>query len=348
MSDQPIRVGLIGAGANTRLLHIPNFQVIDGVEVVAVCNRSMESGQRVADDFGIPRVVTDPDEIYGDESIDAICVGTWPYRHSEFTVRGLNAGKHVLCEARMSTGVAGARAMLIASQAQPDLVAQLVPAPWDFRSWRTVRRLLGEGALGDLREVQVTRSNPGALNPSRPLHWREHSEYSGFNTMEFGIVAEIVQRWLGPTERVVADAATFTTTRRNEETGEDYAIEIPDSLGVFARLANGARATYLVSGVIGAPRVANGIAIHGTEATLHWWADGDRLELAPRGEEPRPLDPDPGTDGSWRVEADFIDSIREGVPVELTNFADGVQYMQVIEGTWRSWSEGRPVEMAEV
>ena len=348
MSDQPIRVGLIGAGANTRLLHIPNFQAIDGVEVVAVCNRSMESGQRVADDFGIPRVVTDPDEIYGDETIDAICVGTWPYRHSEFTVRGLNAGKHVLCEARMSTGVAGARAMLIASQARPDLVAQLVPAPWDFRSWRTVRRLLDEGALGDLREVHVTRLAGGALNPSRPLHWREHSEYSGFNAMEFGIVAEIVQRWLGPTERVLADAATFTTTRRNEETGEDYTIEIPDSLGVFARLANGARATYLVSSVTDAPRVANGIAIHGTEATLHWWADGDRLELAPRGEEPRPLDPDPGTDGSWRVEADFIDSIREGAPVELTNFADGVQYMQVIEGTWRSWSEGRAVDIAEV
>ena len=34
MSDQPIRVGLIGAGANTRLLHIPRFQAIDGVEVI--------------------------------------------------------------------------------------------------------------------------------------------------------------------------------------------------------------------------------------------------------------------------------------------------------------------------
>ena len=348
MSDQPIRIGLIGAGANTRLLHIPGFQAIDGVEVVAVCNRSMESGQRVADEFGIPRVVTDPDEIYSDEEIDAVCVGTWPYRHSEFTVRGLNAGKHVLCEARMATDVARARAMLIASQARPDLVAQLVPAPWDFRSWRTVRRLIDEDALGEVREVYVTRTNPGALNPRRPLHWREHSEYSGFNVMEFGIVAEIVQRWLGPTERVLADAATFTTSRRDEESGEDYPIEIPDSLGVFARLANGARATYLVSAVTDAPRVANGIAIHGTDATLHWWADGDRLELAPRGEAPVPLDPDPGTAGSWRVEADFIDSIREGVPVELTSLEDGVQYMQVIEATWRSWSEGRAVDIASV
>ena len=348
MSDQPIRVGLIGAGANTRLLHIPGFQAIDGVEVAAVCNRSEASGRRVADEFGIPRVVTDPDDIYGDDGIDAICVGTWPYRHGEFTVRGLEAGKHVLCEARMATDVGRARAMLDASRARPDLVAQLVPAPWDFKTWRTVRRLVGEGALGEVREVHATRLGGGALNPSRPLHWREHDEYSGFNTMEFGIVAEIIQRWLGPTERVVADAATFTPSRLDEETGEQRAIMIPDSLGVFARLASGARATYLVSAVADAPRTPNGITIHGTEATLHWLADGDRLELAPRGEAPRPLDPDPGTAGSWRVEADFIDSIRDGAPVELTNFEDGVAYMRVIEAAWRSWSEARPVDVASV
>lgn len=348
MTDQPIRVGLIGAGENTRHLHIPGFQAIDGVELVAVCNRSMASGQRVADAFGIPRVVTDPDAIYGAGDIDAVCVGTWPYRHSEFTVRGIEAGKHVLCEARMSTDAAGARAMLAASEARPDLVAQLVPAPWDLASWRTVRRLLGEGALGAVREVHVTMVTPAALHPSRPLHWREHSEYSGYNVMQYGIVAEIVQRWLGPTERVVADATTFVASRRDEETGEDHAIAIPDSLGVFARLANGARATYLVSAVTAAPRVPNGITLHGAEATLHWWADGDHLEIAPRGEAPRALDPDPGTAGSWNVEADFIASIREGAPVELTSFTDGLEYMRVTEATWLSWSEGRPVEIASV
>lgn len=37
-----VRIGLIGAGANTRLRHIPGFQAIPGVEIVAVCNRSAE------------------------------------------------------------------------------------------------------------------------------------------------------------------------------------------------------------------------------------------------------------------------------------------------------------------
>ena len=47
MTQDSIRVGIIGAGANTRDRHIPGLQAIDGVEIVAVCNRSQASGERV-------------------------------------------------------------------------------------------------------------------------------------------------------------------------------------------------------------------------------------------------------------------------------------------------------------
>ncbi len=50
MTNETIRIGLVGAGANTRLRHIPGFQAIDGVELVSVANRSRESGQRIADE----------------------------------------------------------------------------------------------------------------------------------------------------------------------------------------------------------------------------------------------------------------------------------------------------------
>ena len=42
----PIRIGVVGAGANTRKFHIPNLQKISGVEVVAVVNRSRASSRR--------------------------------------------------------------------------------------------------------------------------------------------------------------------------------------------------------------------------------------------------------------------------------------------------------------
>ena len=57
-SSQNIRVGVVGAGANSRARHIPGFQALDGVDVVGVANRSRESGQRVADEFEIPASTT--------------------------------------------------------------------------------------------------------------------------------------------------------------------------------------------------------------------------------------------------------------------------------------------------
>ncbi len=343
---QPLRVGFIGAGANTRLRHIPGLAAVEGVHLAAVCNRSLESGHRVADQLGIDRVTDDPAAIFEADDIDAVCIGTWPYRHREFVVRALESGKHVLCEARMAMDAAEARAMLEAAKAHPDLVAQLVPAPFDFKSWRTIRRLVQEGALGEIREVHAALLNGNSLNAA-PLHWREQHRYSGTNTMFLGILAEMVHRWLGTTEYVLADAATYVTARVDGETGQSVALDIPDSLGVLARMTNGARAIYRLSTVLPNPMDASGVAIYGTRGSLHW-RQGDTMSLAPLGGTATPLEPDAGTAGEWTVEADFVASIREGKPVELTNFEDGLAYMQFTDAVWRSWHSGARVALADV
>ena len=343
-----LRIGLIGAGANTRVHHIPGFQAIDGVELVAVCNRSPESGHRVADEFGIGRVETDPEALFSDPEIDAICIGTWPYRHREYVVRALEAGKHVLTEARMAMDVAEAREMLEVARRHPRLVAQVVPGPFDLASWRTVQRLVRDGSLGTIREVHVSVLNGGAIDPSAPLHWREQRRYSGANVMTFGIYAEIVSRWLGPTRRVLADGATFMTNRVDAESGRPMAIDVPDSLGVLATLESGARVAYRFSSIAHAPAPGgSGIAVYGSNGTLHW-EPGDRMQFAPVGGALQPLAPDPGTAGEWRVERDFVESIREGAPVILTRFEDGVRYMQITEAVERSRLSGRAVDLSEV
>jgi predicted dehydrogenase len=91
----------------------------------------------------------------------------------------------------------------------------------------------------------------------------------------------------------------------------------------------------------------NGISVYGSNGTLHWQM-GDRMQFAPLGEEPAELEPDAGTAGEWRVEADFVDSIRDGAAVELTNFTDGVHYMRVTDAVYRSRTEGRAVDIDEV
>ena len=89
MSTETITIGVIGAGRNTRDRHIPGLQAIDGVEIVSVCNRSRESSQRVADQFGISTVYDDWRELVTAGDTNAIVIGTWPYTHCEMTCAGL-------------------------------------------------------------------------------------------------------------------------------------------------------------------------------------------------------------------------------------------------------------------
>lgn len=109
MSNQTINVGVIGAGANTTSKHIPGLQAIDGVKVVAVCNRSRASGERVASQFNIPQVYESWAELINARKSTRSMIGTWPYMHCRLTLAALAADKHVMCEARTAMDAASHR-----------------------------------------------------------------------------------------------------------------------------------------------------------------------------------------------------------------------------------------------
>ena len=342
MTAQPLRIGLIGAGGNQRLRHVPGFQAIDGVDVVTLCNRTPESGKRFAEEFGIASVSPSVEAVMNDPNVDAISIGTWPYKHREYTIAALEAGKHVLCEARMAMNAEEAEDMLRVSEAHPALVAQLVPAPFDFVLGPTVKRVIDDGTLGAIYEVDVSLKNGAGLDPSGPIAWRHRESLSGHNTMMMGILSEVTLRWLGETSRVVASARTFVK-ERNDEAGKAERITIPDSLTVTGDMACGARVTYNISTVsVGAP--FTGIVLYGSKGTLRW-SMGDRAEMALHGEPFEALAADPGTDRGWQVEEDFVHSVRDGAPVQLTGFRDGVRYMRFTDAVWKSWNEGVAVDI---
>ncbi|HNM77333.1 MAG TPA: Gfo/Idh/MocA family oxidoreductase [Tepidiformaceae bacterium] len=333
-----LRIGLIGAGANTASQHIPGFRRCPGVEVTGVANRTEASSRRIADQFGIATVFSSPEALCASPDIDAVCIGTWPYKHREFTIMALEAGKHVLCEARMATDLEAAEDMLAASERNPGLVSQLVPAPFDFRLGPTITRLIAEGALGDVLEVAVTLLNGSSLDASVPLHWRQRADYSGKNVMMFGIFVEVIQRWLGDHRDVLASGDIVVPRRLDTETGAEAAVTVPDVYVVTGHLARGARITYHFSSVA-AGGDASTITVFGSKATLRWRM-GDTAVIQPHGGHPAEVTPDAGTDRGWKVEEDFVASIRDGAPVRLTSFADGVRYMRVIDAAHDSYTGG--------
>ena len=184
MANETIKVGFIGAGANTALRHIPGLRAQEGVELVGVANRSLESSQTAADKYEIGEAYPTWLDLVEDPSIDAVCIGTWPYMHSTLTLTAMDNGKHVLCEARMAMNATEARDMLAASIANPDLITQIVPPPHLMACERFLIELIADGYIGDIVNVNARVFDGSAFPDSdTDAHWRHIRELSGNNVM---------------------------------------------------------------------------------------------------------------------------------------------------------------------
>jgi predicted dehydrogenase len=352
MATHPLRVGLIGAGANTRARHIPGLRGLAGVEIVAVCNRRPATTRAVAQEYGVPRTYEHWEELVADPDVDAVVIGTWPYLHCPITLSALQAGKHVLTEARMSLNAAEAHQMLAAAREHPRLVTQVVPSPFGLKGHDVVRELIEAGFLGELREVLVSSLNAALADPAAPLSWRQDLALSGFNMLGLGIVHETLLRWVPPPVQVLAQVHAFLPTRIDPESGVRRPVGTPDSVQVLAVLENGARAVYQLSGATPFGQ-GSGITLYGTEGVLHYDLLSDRIrgaskregQAAARVEEMREIPIPEEKARAWRVEADFVDAIRTGAPIRLTDFATGVAYMEFTEAVARSARRGQPVEL---
>jgi predicted dehydrogenase len=336
-----IRIGIIGAGQNTQSRHIPGLQALNAVEITSVCNRSRMSAEKVAKKFRIAKIYDNWIDLVQDPDIDAIVIGTYPDMHCRLVCAGLQANKHVLCEARMAMNAAEAHKMLEMSRARPHLVAQIVPAPFTLGVDSTVKRIIEEGFIGDILAVYVRDGN-SFLNSEAPFLWRMDFAKSGYNVMTLGIWYESIVRWIGEATRVTAMGKTFIKTRKDDH-GVLHPVQIPEHMDVIAEMACGAQAHLQISQVTGLMGPAE-VYLYGSAGTLRisenklYGGQKASLKLA---EIPVPQE----LQGGWRVEEEFIHAIRGKEDVVLTDFETAVKYMEFTEAVAISMAEGKTVAL---
>ena len=341
MAQETIKVGIIGAGGNTRSRHIPGLQAIEGVEIIGVCNRSQESSQRVADEFGIPKTYGNWQDAIGDPDTNAIVIGTWPYMHCRATVAALRANKHVMCEARMAMNAREAHIMRMASRQKTHLIAQIVPSPMTLRVDNTIKRLIAEGYIGDVLAIEA-RAGGAFLDTESPLQWRQDFDLSGLNIMSMGIWYEALMRWVGEATRIMAMGKTFVKMRPDAD-GVMRAVRIPEHIDVVGDLACGAQLHIQVStvaGLAGAPEVY----VFGSNGTLRF--SGNKLYGGQKGAAELTEIDIPDTEaGGWRVEEEFVNAIRGNEVITHTDFDTGVKYMEFTEAVTRSMQSGTAITL---
>lgn len=337
-----VRIGIIGAGGIFRSRHFPGLAKIDNAEIVAICNRSEESGRKIADEFGLsPDVTTDADALLARDDIDAIMIGTWPYKHCPFVLASLDAGKHTFVQARMAMNLAEAKQMYSKAQ-ETGLVTQICPAP-PWKAGRFLRRLIDEGYCGDIYSVYVHDVGDNLVDPSTPLHWRNIDRYSGLNALGMGITMERVHRVLGYFSSISARTETYINERPLPDGEGVGPVERPAVVHILGRMESGAEGVFAFSGLArfgGESR----LEIYGSEGTLVYDMGSTVLggKAGDDGLEELPIPADEVAE--WTVEKDFVDAINGGVQGD-TSFYEGVRYMELTEAVARSVELGQTIQL---
>lgn len=329
MVAEMVRIGIIGAGANTRKMHIPKLQALENVQIVEVANRTPESAQKVANEFQIPTVRNHWHEIIESKDIDAVVIGTWPNLHCEATCMALQAGKHVLCEARMAMDEAEARTMLQASYKHPDSIVQIVPSPFTLHADLSLLYMLDNHEIGTPHFFRFEYHAPPLVPMGGPLHWRRNKKYSGSNIMTLGIIYESLLRWFGSAEWVNAHAEVVNNRAIDPDTNQEVVVEVPDYLSVQMKMSNGIMGSMLLN-ELSSGDTSSAIKIYGDKGMY-------QLDFEMNGKLQQSLSPDkelftvripPEQKGKWRVEEEFINAIRGLEEIEHTTFTTGVEYMK--------------------
>ena len=351
--SQDIRIGMIGAGGIARQRHLPGLAKIPYARVVVVSNRSLESGERIASEFGIPEVAADWRQVVRRKDIDAVFVCTWPSTHREMSNAALEEGKHVFCQARMAMDLSEAKEMEKTASDNPHLVNMICPPPHRILHEPAIKELLSSDEMGVLTSAEVV-SLTGRNTDRESFSWREDKSLSGLQALLLGIYAEVINAWLGPYQRLYAETSIPIAEKR-EENGSIRPVYIPQVITVAGRLVSGALMTEHHSGLIAhRQEPENHIVVRGLKGTMKYSFGVPHPEIlyAAEGKDFDVWKSPANKERSWQVEQDFIDAVRaalEGRTWSVSpDFREGLQYMRKVQAVYESARSGKAVDPMEL
>ena len=191
-NGQKIRFGVLSTARIAVKKVIPAMQKGEHTEVVAIASRSAKKGREVAHYLGIPRWHGSYEALLADQDVDAIYNPLPNDQHVLWSIRALQAGKHVLCEKPIALSAAEGRVLVEASRRHQHLKVMEALMYRHHPQWRKAKELVETGHIGELRAIQVFFSfyndDPGDI--------RNSSFNGGGALMDIGCYASSLSRWL--------------------------------------------------------------------------------------------------------------------------------------------------------
>ena len=195
-----MRLGLLST-ANINRLVLAGARASGEVEVVAVASRDAERAEAYAQEHGIPRAHGGYEALLADEDVDAVYVSLPNSMHVDWSVRALEAGKHVLCEKPLARRPEEVERAFDAAERAGRVLAEAFMYRHHPQTQR-VAELVRDGAVGRLRAIRAAFSFPLA----DPENVRMRPELDGGALMDVGCYCISGSRLLaGEPERVYGE-----------------------------------------------------------------------------------------------------------------------------------------------
>ncbi|MFH5803794.1 Gfo/Idh/MocA family protein [Alienimonas sp. DA493] len=153
-SAQKIRWGILGAARIAVNKVIPATKRAANAEVVAIASRRRDAAERAAADLGIARVHGSYEELLADENVDAVYIPLPNDAHVPWSLKALEAGKHVLCEKPLALSADEAQTLVDAAAAYPELKVMEAFMYRLHPQWVRFKELIDGGAIGELKSIQ--------------------------------------------------------------------------------------------------------------------------------------------------------------------------------------------------
>jgi predicted dehydrogenase len=315
----PLRIGILGAARIAPVALVRPARGVGEARVTAVAARDPARARRFAKRHSIPRVHASYIELLGDRDIDAVYVPLPNSLHCEWTLRALEAGKHVLCEKPLASNAAEAERMARAAESH----GRVLMEAFHYRHHPLAERMqeiVAGGALGAVGHLEAHLCIPMLV----PGDIRYRYDLAGGATMDVGCYAVHLVRFLAGAEpEVVRARARLASPQVDRYMEAELRFADRRTARITASLASAAllRASARVQGDRGELKVLNPFApqfFHRLALSTAQGTTSERLR----------------SEASYTHQLRaFVHAVRGEGPV-LTDAADAIRTLRVIEAIY--------------
>lgn len=314
--------GILSTARIGRKKVIPAMQQASNCATQAIASRRKERAKEVADELGIPDYFGSYEELLKQDNIDAVYIPLPNHLHVDWSIRALQAGKHVLCEKPIAMDADEAEKLQQTASNHPRLKIMEGFMYRHHPQWRHIKKLVENGDIGRLQTLHTMFT----YYKDDPENIRNKPETGGGGMMDIGCYALSASRYI------------FDEEPEKLVSSIDY-----DPTFKIDRLASGILEFSLGTATFTCSTQAShqqSVEIYGTDALLKveipfnppWNNPTHLYKHTNEGTETISFDPC----NQFTLQAEqFAQSIIEDSPVP-TPLSDAVQNMKVLDAVFES------------